>query len=233
MNDSISTRIGRIITGTAYSIVSKIEGLAPEAVLEQAISEVDQVLDEVRAALGGITAQKHHVSKTMARLNHEHAELEDQVVVAYTQGRKDLVESALARQTDIEDQLPALEAQLGRLSRQEADHNQALTGLIAKRNEMEDELQEFIRSRKQEVVVTDSDVEGFASPDSALWKAEKAESAFSRVMQRTTGINRSSLTTNSRESAKLVELANLSRNAKIEAKLKALEERIERESAHD
>ncbi|MDQ8181263.1 PspA/IM30 family protein [Pelagicoccus sp. SDUM812005] len=233
MNDSISSRIGRIITGTAYSIVSKIEGLAPETVLEQAISEVDHVLDEVRAALGGITAQKHHVSKTMARLNHEHAELEEQVVVAYNQGRKDLVESALARQTDIEDQLPALEGQLGRLSKQESDHSQALTGLIAKRNEMEDELQEFIDSRKRDAApVSDTDAE-FARPDSALWKAERADGVFSRVIHRTTGINRSSLKSNSRESAKLVELANLSRNAKIEAKLKALEERIERESAHD
>lgn len=229
MNDSISSRIGRIITGTAYSIVSKIEGLAPETVLEQAIEEVDKVLDEVRAALGGITAQKHHVSKTMAHLNHEHSELEEQVVVAYTQGRKDLVESALARQTDIEDQLPALEGQLGRLSAQESDHSQALTGLIAKRNEMEDELQEFINSRKRNVVASGSDAE-FAAPDYALWKAEKAEGVFSRVIHRTTGINRSSLTSNSRESAKLVELANLSRNAKIEAKLKALEERIETES---
>lgn len=232
MNDSISSRIGRIITGTAYSIVSKIEGLAPETVLEQAISEVDQVLDEVRAALGGITAQKHHVSKTMARLNHEHAELEEQVIVAYKQGRKDLVESALARQTDIEDQLPALEGQLARLSKQESDHTQALTGLIAKRNEMEDELQEFINSRKRDVAVRDTDAE-FATPDSALWKAEKAEGAFSRMMHRTTGMNRSSLTSNSLESAKLVELANLSRNAKIEAKLKALEERLERDSAND
>lgn len=232
MNDSISSRIGRIITGTAYSIVSKIEGLAPEAVLEQAIAEVDKVLDEVRAALGSITAQKHHVSKTMARLNHEHAELEEQVVVAYTQGRKDLVESALARQTDIEDQLPALEGQLGRLSKQDSDHSQALTGLIAKRNEMEDELQEFIDSRKKDPVVSGTDAE-FAAPDSALWKAEKAEGVFSRMIHRTTGMNRSSLTANSRESAKLVELANLSRNAKIEAKLKALEERIQRGSADD
>lgn len=229
MKDSIASRIGRIITGTANSIVSKIEGMAPEAVLEQAISEVDGVLDEVRAELGNITAQKHHVSKTMARLNHEHAELEEQVVTAYTQGRKDLVESALARQTDIEDQLPALEGQLGRLSRQETDHNQALTGLIAKRNEMEDELQEFIESRKNQAVGVDGQTVP-SGPDSALWKAQKAESAFSRVIHRTTGINRSSLTSNSRESAKLVELANLSRNAKIEAKLKALEERVASDS---
>lgn len=208
--------------------MSKIEGLAPEAVLEQAISEVDSALDEVRSELGAITARKHHVSKTMARLNHEHAELEEQVVIAYKEGRKDLVESALARQTDIEDQLPALEGQLARYSVQEGDHNQALTGLIAKRNEMEDELQEFSNSRKAQAVSVEDGVVP-ANSDSAIWKAQKAENAFSRIIQRTTGINRTALTSNSRESAKLVELANLSRSAKIEAKLKALEERVSAE----
>ena len=231
MKDNIANRISRIITGTANSIVSKIEGLAPEVVLEQAINEVDDALDEVRAELGAISAQKHHVSKTMARLNQEHAELEEQVVTAFNKGRKDLVESALGRQTDIEDQLPALEAQLSRLSGQEGDHNQAVTGLIAKRNEMEDELQEFRESRKASASVSGGSDEGSsAGGDSALVKAEKAENAFSRIIQRTTGINRSTLTSNSKESAKLVELANLSRSAKIEAKMKALEERISSES---
>lgn len=225
MKDSIASRISRIITGTAYSIVSKIEGLAPEGILDQAISEVDDALDEVRSELGGVTAQKHHISKAMARLNHEHAELEEQVVLAYEQGRKDLVESALARQIDIEDQLPTLELQLGRVGQQEKDLNQAVTGLIAKRNEMEDELAEFHRSRLAASASSRDGLDAAGSGD-ALRKAEKAEGAFSRVLQRTTGINRSALTSNSRESAKLVELANLSRNAKIEAKLKTLEDRL-------
>lgn len=230
MKDSIANRISRIIAGTANSIVSKIEGLAPEIVLEQAISEVDSALDEVRAELGAITAQKHHVSKTMARLNHEHSDLDAQVMTAYEKGRKDLVESALARQTDIEDQLPALEGQLARLSAQEKDHNQAVTGLIGKRNEMEDEMQEF-RSNQRAQAISSDGVSVPVASDSALWKAQKADHAFSRVIQRTTGINRSALTSNSRESAKLVELANLSRNAKIEAKLKALEERVASENS--
>ena len=37
MKESISSRIRRIIAGTANSIVEKIEGLAPEAVLKEAI----------------------------------------------------------------------------------------------------------------------------------------------------------------------------------------------------
>lgn len=229
MKDSIASRISRIITGTANSIVSKIEGLAPEAVLEQAISEVDGAIEEVRTELGSITAQKYQVSKTMSRLNQEHAGLEDQVVIAHQKGRKDLVESALARQIDIEDQLPALETQLGRLSQQEKDHSQAITGLVAKRNEMEDELAEFVASqRAAKGAVSSSEVPG-ASGGAALSKAERAEGAFARVLSRTTGINRSALATSHRESGKLVELANLSRSAKIEAKMKALEDRLSEE----
>ena len=190
---------------------------------------MDNAIDDVRSELGVITAQKHHVSKTMARLNQEHSDLEEQALLAFQQGRKDLAESALARQTDIEDQLPTLEGQLPRLSAQEKDHNQAVTGLIAKRNEMEDELHEFRQSRREQVVSSDGET-GPANGDSALWMAEKANNAFSRVIQRTTGIKRTALTANSRESAKLVELANLSRDTKIAAKLKALEERASLES---
>ena len=59
----------------------------------------------------------------------------------------------------------------------------------------------------------------------------QAENAFSRVIRRTTGINRAALTSSSKESAKLVELANLSRSAKIESKMKELEERLSGRSA--
>ncbi|MDP0498001.1 MAG: PspA/IM30 family protein, partial [Verrucomicrobiota bacterium JB024] len=130
MNDTISSRIRRIITGTASSIVSKIEGLAPEVVLEQAIAEVDAALDEVKAELGRVTAQKYHVSKAMTKLNEEHSRIEEQTMEAHKQGRKDLVEAAISRQLDIEDQLPALESQLGELGRQEEELNKAIAGLV-------------------------------------------------------------------------------------------------------
>ena len=143
MKESISSRIRRIITGTANSIVSKIEGLAPEAVLKQAIREVDGAIDEVRAEMGSVAAQKHHVTKAISKLNNEHAQITEQLEIAVGEARKDLVEIAVSRQVDIEDQLPALETQLGDCSSQIIELEQAITGLVAKRNEMEDELFDF------------------------------------------------------------------------------------------
>jgi len=219
MRDEISARIRRIIAGTAHTIVSRIEGLAPEMILEQAIREVDGAVDEVRVELGQATAQQHHIRKAMSKLNDEHAALEKQVAAALPSGRKDLVEAAVTRQVDIEDQLPALESQLRGAGEQIAELNQAVTGLVAKRNEMEEELFAYKASRKESASAASASVPYGSARD----KAEKAGSAFSRVMQDATGVRSAEMRATIEERAKLVELAQLSRRARIEAKLKALE----------
>ena len=223
MNDTISSRIRRIITGTAGSIVSKIEGLAPEAILEQAIAEVDSALDEIKAELGRITAQKYHVSKAMTKLNEEHGKIEEQTNIAQKEGRSDLLEAAISRQIDIEDQLPALESQLADLGRQETELNQAIAGLVAKRNEMDDELFDFKQAQKQVKATGESSTEaGVASSSNASSRADRADRAFTRVLQDATGVRRAAIKASSEESGKLVELAHLNKKARIEARLKAL-----------
>ncbi len=220
MKESISDRIRRVITGTANSLVSKIEGVAPEIILKEAINEVDDALDEVRAELGKITAQKHHVTKAISKLNNEHSQLEDQIELAHKNGRKDLIEAAFSREVDIEDQIPALENQLSDLSSQEKDLNQAVSGIIAKRNEMEDELFEFMKT--QSATKLDSEMNIVGSEESNISKANKAERTFNRVIGDATGVRKSILKT-TEENAKLVELAHLNRKARIEAKMKTLE----------
>lgn len=224
MNDTISNRIRRIITGSASSIVSKIEGLAPEVVLQQAIAEVDAALDDVKAELGGVTAQKYHVSKAMTKLNEEHSRIDEQSTEANRQGRKDLLEAAISRQIDIEDQLPALENQLAELAHQEVELNQAITGLVAKRNEMDDELFEFKRTQSQAASSAGIAEDGSPRPSGgAAVKADKAERAFTRVLQDATGVRRGAIQAGSAESGKLVELAHLNKRARVEARMKALE----------
>lgn len=222
MNERISHRIRRIITGTANSIVSKIEGLAPEVVLEQAINEVDGALDEVRVELGRVTAQRHHVSKAMGKLNAEHSELDESMTVAQAQGRRDLMEAAISRHLDIEDQLAALEAQLGDLGREELDLNKAIAGLVAKRNEMEEDLADF-KVAQREAAALAALKGGERSQVTPQLKADRAGRAFDRVMRTVTGVARDRVQSASAESAKLVELADLSKKARIEARLKALE----------
>lgn len=222
MNEKISQRIRRIISGSANSIVSKIEGLAPEIILEQAINEVDGALDEVRVELGRSTAQKHHVSKAIGKLNHEHSQLEEQMSVAKTDGRRDLLEAGVSRQIDIEDQLAALESQLTDLGVEESELNKAIAGLVAKRNEMEEDLDDFKSTQKEAARLAESTG---AAADGATpqLKADRAERAFDRVIRNTSGVSRARIKSNSAESAKLVELADLNKQARIEARLKSMD----------
>lgn len=226
MNEKISQRIRRIITGSANSIVTKIEGLAPEMILEQAINEVDGALDEVKVELGRTTAQRHHVSKAMSKLNAEHGQLDESLRIAGEDGRRDLQEAGVSRQLDIEDQLSLLESQLADLGHEESEYNKAIAGLVAKRNEMEDDLEDFKVAKKEAdrlaAQSSGSESGGRVSPQI---KADRAERAFDRVLRNTTGVARARVKGASAESEKLVELADLSKKARIEARLKAMEQR--------
>lgn len=220
MKDTIRSRIGRILTGTANTIVTKIEGLAPEVILEQAVHEVDSAIDEAKVELGRIKAQKYHVNKAMAKLNRENDEIEDQLEVAQKEGREDLLEAGVSRQLDIEDQLPALQGQMEDLSHQSDELERAITGLLGKRNEMEDELFEFKRNQaKAAAAGAEGAVPGAPMGSTSQAKAERADRAFSRVMQNTTGVRRESLRANSEEGEKLLELSKLNKRARIEARL--------------
>ena len=126
----------------------------------------------------------------------------------------------------IEDQLPALETQLGECSSQISEFEQAVTGLVAKRNEMEDELFDFQEQKAKAVSASGNDASAATSSatgESAVHKAEKAERRFSRVLQDSTGVRRSSLQTSAAEASGLLELAQMNRQARIKARLKELE----------
>jgi phage shock protein A len=220
MNDHLSSRIRRIITGTANTLVSKIEGLAPLMVLEQAIDEVDHAVAEVKSELGRVTAQKHQVTKAMVRLNESHAKLMEQVAEANKAGRDDLIEAAVSRQIDIEDQLPVLQDQLVELNGQEQGLNSAIVGMLAKRNEMEDQL--FDYRKAQEMMAQPMDASSPGGVNRMTGKMEQAEAAFDRMMQKASGLKQSIRRSSSDESAKLVELDNLNRKARVLERMKAL-----------
>lgn len=227
MKDTVRNRIGRILTGTANTIVTKIEGLAPEVILEQAVREVDSAIDEAKVELGRFKVQKHHVSKAMLKLNTENDELEDQLVLAQEQGRDDLLEAGISRQLDIEDQLPALQNQMEDLSHRHDELERAITGLLAKRNEMEDELFEFKRNQAAAVAQAQEvgAAAGSAPGGNAQRKAERADRAFSQVIQNATGVRRESLRSSSAEAEQLLELSKLNKKARIESRLRELRAR--------
>ena len=143
MADSIATRVSRIIAGGAHALLDKAENLAPEAVMAQAIREIEQVIGEVRGDLGKAEAAKHLVLSQIARLNAEHEELAERTELALTQGRDDLASAAIGRQSDIEDLLPVLQKSLDEQSERSRELESYIVALLAKKRELDETLANY------------------------------------------------------------------------------------------
>ena len=112
MNESIASRVSRLISGGINAIVDKAESISPEIVMKETIREVDSVIDEVKIELGKQTVE---LRKTKTQLDSEIAKYEklsEQVEIAISEKRDDLAKVAISRQMDIETQIPILETRV-------------------------------------------------------------------------------------------------------------------------
>src|SRR5919106_92551 len=147
MADNIAIRVTRIVSGSVHALLDAVEDASPEATMAQAVREVDQVIDEVRAELGRVEAAKHLVTTQLNKLNTESESLAGQIELAMRQNREDLARSGLEKQINIEDQVPVLQKSLTEQQEKGKELEGYITALLAKRREMEQALQEFIASR--------------------------------------------------------------------------------------
>lgn len=220
MADTLKTRVGRVIAGSVHALLDKIEDQAPEAMMEQSIREADGVIDEVRHELGLLSANRHLSQQQHATLNGHHATLAAQIDEALAQGREDLVRAAVARQLDIEAQLPVLETTLAEQTRQEAELQGFVAALLAKRREMETALAEFRRSRA--AAAGPGAGGGGAAPSTAEHRMDKVTGAFDRLYERQTGLTGTARNVGLQQAAQLKELDDLVRNNKIAERLAQL-----------
>ena len=65
MNESITSRVARLMSGSVNALVDAVENASPELVMEQAIREVDSAIADTQAELGQQIAQKHLASKKL------------------------------------------------------------------------------------------------------------------------------------------------------------------------
>jgi phage shock protein A len=217
MTDTIATRVTRIISGSVHALLDAVENAAPEAVMAQAIREVDEAIDDVRAELGRAEAGKHLASSSLNKLNTHNEELSGQIELAMSKGQEDLARAGVAKQVDIEDQLPVLQKSLQDAKDRGIELEGYVTALLAKKREMESALQDFIASRAAQT--------GVASPAAtgggAQGKVDRAGTAFDRVVARTTGVSGLTSPVNA-DAKKLRELQEMARNHRIDERLAAL-----------
>jgi len=217
MADKIASRVTRVIAGSLHALVDAVENAAPEATMAQAIRELEQATDEVRSELGRMEAVKHLATSSLNKLNTQKETLSEQIEIAMSKGDEALARAGIAKQIDIDDQIPVLQRSL-----QEAlDRGNELEGyiaaLLAKKREMESGLQDYIRARATAGVPSAAPPAGGTTRD----KAERAGSAFDRVLVRQTGIAGITSAIDG-DAAKLQELEELARRQRIDERLAAL-----------
>lgn len=218
MSESLRQRVGRLVAGSFNALVDAVENAAPEAVMEQAIREIESAAADVRKELGVVEAQRHLTAKRLADDNQRHDELEEKARLAMREDRADLAEAAVSRQMDLEAQIPVLEARLADLAEDKARLEGYISALKAKQREMRDALESYRQSRRQAASPAGP---GGTSEARADDRAERATAAFDRVFSRQTGL-RGSSGASPQEEAQLAELEELSRRNRIQERLARL-----------
>ena len=218
MSETLSRRVGRLVSGGFHALIDAAENLAPEAVMNESIREIERAVDEVRAELGKVLAQKHLAAKKMADESNRHEAIDANLQAAVDAGRDDLAEAGIAEQMDIEARLPILENTFADCAAQEKELEGFIAALQAKKREMQQQLQDWRAA--QQSMSTGKTAGGNGSDLNRIARdAEKSGNAFDRVMGRQNSVHSS---TDAAQLAKLKELEDLSRNNRIAERLAAL-----------
>ncbi len=215
MAESLRNRVSQIIVGSVHALIDKIEDQAPEAVMEQAVRRVDAVIDEVRQELGVVAANRHLAQRQHAELNRRHLELTASAEDAFKLNRDDLARVAVAKQLDLEAQMPVIEGTLQDLAKQEKDLSGYIDALTGKKREMQDALTAFQASRARAASATGLT----ASTNSAQVKVDDASAAFGRIFERQTGLSIGDQKLSVEQSTKLKELDDLVQTRKVEERM--------------
>jgi phage shock protein A len=218
VTDTIASRVTRVIGGSVHALLDAVENAAPEATMSQAIRELDQALDEVRTELGRVEAMKHLATTSLSKLNAQNEELASQVEIAMTKGDEGLARVGIARQVDIEDQIPVLQRSLQDAGERGRELESYIVALQAKKREMETALQDFIAARAAPPVPGSGPA---GSGPSVQGRAERAGAAFDRMMVRQSGVAGLTSPINP-DAGKLRELQELARRHRIDERLAAL-----------
>ena len=216
MAEGLAKRVGRIVSGSINAVIDAVEDSAPEMIMEQAIREIDGAIDEVRAELGKNIAAKHMAHKNLAEKNAKYEDLSEKIEVAVSAGRDDLAEVAIARQLDIEAQIPVIEHTISECSEHEKELEAYITALQSKKREMQEELKacrEVARNMENNVAGN--------TQNAIHQKAAGATSAFDRMLNKH-GIVSGVGGVDVQNAAKIAELEALARDNRVKERLAAL-----------
>ncbi|GAB2891476.1 PspA/IM30 family protein [Microbulbifer echini] len=218
MGEGLIKRISRLISASASALVDTVESSTPHPVMEQAICEIDKAIADVREQLGKVEAAKYLNSKALNDENKRHSALAEQIDIAIKESRDDLAEVAIAKQMDIEVQLPVLEKAIADNDTEMQELNTYISALQGKKREMREQLKEFIKANEH--VANGVSEAGRGTSRKTENQVEQATDAFNRILDRA-GVYTSKSGIDARKLAELEELARGNRIKERLAKIKS------------
>lgn len=226
MKESLTSRVGRLISGGFNSLIDAVENAVPETVMEEAIREIDSAIDDVRTELGRVVANRHMANTRLMEENRKYETLSENIELAVNQSRDDLAEAAIAQQLDIEAQIPVLEATVADSGSKEKELEGYITALQAKKREMQDELRMYRESTIESETVAAGGQTAMATGSNVAAKVDKASSAFDRVMEKATGMAASRSSIDSKTAAKVAELEALAHKNRVQERLAKIKSKM-------
>lgn len=217
MSETLSRRVRRLVSGGFHAMLDGAENLAPEAVLNEHIREVERAIDEVRGELGKVLAQKHLAAKKLADESNRHERLSENIQAALNANRDDLAAAGVAEQMDIEARLAVLENTIADCASQERELEDFIAALQSTRREMQQNLADW-KAAQNQVGGSNQAVSGSRVSQIAQ-KSEKSSQSFERVLQRQGGMPLNGV---SAQANSLRELEELSRQNRVAERLAAL-----------
>ncbi|MTI15805.1 PspA/IM30 family protein [Rhodobacteraceae bacterium RKSG542] len=227
MGETLISRVGRLVSGTATSIIEAVENKAPDIVMGEAIREIEEAVTEVRGALGDAAVRRHHASQRLSETNRSHEELAEKITLALANGKDDLAKAGIARQIDLEAQIPILEKTVVEASEEEKELDNSIKALQARKREMQEQLSQYQAIQREQAAVASREGANAPNASDTSSKVENATNAFDRALSNASGVAIQTGSTTSADSAKLAELEQLSRDHRIEERLAAFKAKAE------
>jgi phage shock protein A len=148
MAESVFARVSRLLTATIEDAIDRMERAGGDAVMREAIREVDRAIDQVKAELQAAMARRLQAARQQRMFTERAAALTAKATFALAEGREDLAEAALSRQVDFETQAKALDAVQQQAREEEQRLEVCVAALSARKRQMDDVLEAYLIARR-------------------------------------------------------------------------------------
>jgi phage shock protein A len=214
MSESLIVRVKRIVSANLFDAVDRMENAQAEAVMKEAVREVDRAIHDIRVEQGKALQRTKQATNQIEAYESKLAYLNQKIEFALGQDRDDLAKAAISRQVDYESQIKILVEAASESETQHLKMADYVAALEARKRDMEDQLKTLIAAR----VAAEDAMPAVLKTDGPLARVDNAAEAFARAMQSASHLH-GAKSYQVDDAAKLAELDVLSHQNAIEQRL--------------